>query len=63
MVIAFCFFGICVATLVLEILNWLQLTALSPWLPMVFFVALLLPVFIAWIAMVIFTGTKVSQYK
>jgi len=60
---AFCFLGICVATAILVVLRLLKLTALSPWLPMAIFVALLLPVFIAWIVVVIFASTNVSQYK
>ena len=60
--IAFCFFGICVVTTILVVLHLLKLTSLSPWLPMAIFVALLIPVFIAWIGMTVFFSTKVSQY-
>lgn len=60
---AFCFLGVCVATLILETLNWLKLTDLSPWLPMAIFVAVLLPVFTVWIVVTIFASTRMSQYK
>lgn len=60
---AFCFLGVCVATLILEILRGLKLTDLSPWLPMAIFVAVLIPVFIVWIVLTIFASTRLSQYK
>ena len=62
-VVSICFWGVFLAVLILVLLNELDVTSISPWIPIVITAAIYSVVYVVWIVMMIFLPVRVRRYK